>query len=78
MQRADQNLLLTKRRPLKELFKGRVLPSERVHLDRTMNNDIQEFGAHFTGAGSDEAGWYARKLRSKSNSLNGLGCELSP
>ena len=75
MERADQNPLLTKFRPIEDIFKGRVLHVDRPPRDRTVNEDIEEFGAHLGGGsrkptpGSDsrhEVQWY-KQQRDKSN-----------
>jgi hypothetical protein len=41
--------LLPKQHPISELFKGKVMNIYRVARDRSVNDDIEEFGAHLGG-----------------------------
>lgn len=79
MERADQNPLLPQgTRSLETLFKDRVLVIDRPPRDRTVNQDIEDFGAHLGGGphhpvsgtqnkiGNDdlhEAAWLRRNLK---------------
>jgi hypothetical protein len=60
MERADQNPLLTKNRAVGELFPGREVILTRPPRDRSVNEDIEERGAHMGHGGESEGSWYRR------------------
>lgn len=44
---------------MKDLFRGRVINIDRPPRDKSINEEIQETGAHGCGSGN-EAEWYKR------------------